>query len=271
MYICFIVAKVFFFSNLGVRFLFVKMDIFLYCYWRKIEKSTRNVRLHALYTTMMWAWQNWMNTTMTTMTQLLPLFCRFIVWISQLHWFTSLFGNLLRALEKVYFQAQNTRPKMITRFSFLLVLRLLFHLLVFMVLCLRCHTFLCNSLSQWYCCLLLCRVKPITIGAVSQIPFRWHSLLARQCSSSIYKSTRFACKIKESYLILRDKIPNWHGIKVSVHNTLTDNLFSIFFLAFFSLSLSSVQYYLLQCQCYFTCSHFPNYIMFYNWIDRLYE
>lgn len=127
---------------------------------------------------------------------------------------------------------------MITRFSSLLVVRLLFHFLVFMVLCLRCHTFLCNSLSQWYCCLRFCRVKPITIRAVYQISFRWHSQLARQ-SFSIYKSTRFACKIKKSHLILRDKIPNWHGITLSVHNTLPDNfVFDSFFLLLFPLFLS---------------------------------
>lgn len=116
--------------------------------------------------------------------------------------------------------------------------------------------FLCKS--QWYC--LSGRSQSHTIWAVYQISLGRH--LSRMQCLTVYKSTRFACEIKKSYLILCE-------IKFQMvwlaRITLLNNIYIFFF-------PSSIRmYYLLQCKCYFTCSHFSNYIMFYNWIDRLNE
>lgn len=102
-HVCSIVAKVYFFSKsrcsifvsqngyISVLLLAQDWKILIKCAFARVA--------------MMWAWRNWMKTTttMTTTTQLLPLFCRFTVCISQLHWFTSLVELITRALSQGLF------------------------------------------------------------------------------------------------------------------------------------------------------------------------
>lgn len=124
--------------------------------------------------------------------ELLPLFAVCV----QLHWFACLPAQAPVLITRGFILCTLTLYRNNLSSLFLLLL-LVCWCCCWLVCCLLCHTFFAkvdDTLSLW--------PKPIThtIQTVYQISLGRH--LSRMQCLTVYKSTRFACEIKKSYLIL---------------------------------------------------------------------